>query len=349
MIIKDITNNNREEFNSIVNHPLQSFEWGEFREKTGIKVIRRGVYEKDGLVDAFQLTIHKIPHVPFNVGYLPKGNLPSKEIIEELVKIGQEENCIFIQLEPNLIVSTSEVTEWAPRRCIPSAHPLFSKYTFILDITKSEDELLKNMQSKTRYNIKVAQKHQVKIIEDDSDGAFQEYLKLTEETIKRQGFFAHTSEYHKKMWEILGKQKTENRKQNELRAYLLLAKYNPPSSVVRPLTLVAWVLFVFHDTLYYPYGASSNLYRSAMASNSMMWEAIKFGKKMGLKKFDMWGSLGPNPNKNDPWYGFHRFKEGYGSTLTEFVGSYDLIIKPLIYQAYKLMDKARWTILKFKK
>ena len=86
-----------------------------------------------------------------------------------------------------------------------------------------------------------------------------------------------------------------------------------------------------------------------MASNLLCWEAIKFGKKLGLTKFDMWGALGPNPDKNDPWYGFHRFKEGYGGKLTEFVGSYDLVINPVLYQTYKVADKLRWAALKFKK
>ena len=47
--------------------------------------------------------------------------------------------------------------------------------------------------------------------------------------------------------------------------------------------LVTWILFVMGDTLYYPYGASSNNHREVMASNLMMWEAIKFGKKWDWK------------------------------------------------------------------
>ena len=91
------------DYNAVVTHPLQSYEWGEFREKTGIKVIRRGVTEKGKLVDGFQLTIHPVPRTNRTIGYLPKGNLPTKEVLAELEKIGLEENCIFIQLEPNVV------------------------------------------------------------------------------------------------------------------------------------------------------------------------------------------------------------------------------------------------------
>src|SRR5205814_4769150 len=123
-------------------------------------------------------------------------------------KIGKENNCIFIQIEPNVTVENGKHqmdelirnSQFAIRN---SHRPLFTKYTFQLDLTKTEDELLKNMHAKTRYNIKVAQKHGVKILEDNSDEAFKEYWKLTEETTKRQQFFAHTKKYHELMWETL--------------------------------------------------------------------------------------------------------------------------------------------------
>jgi lipid II:glycine glycyltransferase (peptidoglycan interpeptide bridge formation enzyme) len=308
-------------------HPLQSKEWGDFREKTGIKVIR---------VNNLQLTIHPIPHSKYTIGYLPKGPLPTKEMLAELRQIVKNENCILIQLEPNVENKENVKIELKKLGLIPAAHPLFTNYTFILDLTKSEEELLKSMHPKTRYNIRVAEKKGVKITEDNSDKAFEEYLKLTKETTTRQKFYAHSEKYHRLMWETLKTQNPEG-----LSAHLFEAIYNNE-------VLVSWILFVLGDTLYYPYGASSNNFREAMASNLMMWEAIKFGKKLGLTKFDMWGAMGPNPDTKDPWYGFHRFKEGYGGKLTEFIGSFDFVINQKMYLVYKLMNKIRWIILRFK-
>lgn len=365
-MILPIIEKDRNNYNKVVSHPLQSYEWGEFREKTGIKVIRRGVFKNGTLIDGFQLTIHPIPHTKFTIGYLPKGNIPTEEVIEELSKIGREENCIFIQLEPNMEANyelgirnyekkIGDILHNSRFIIQSSAHPLFTKFTFQLNLKPSEDELLKNMHPKTRYNIKVAQKHHVEIIEDNSEEAFETYWKLMEETTQRQHFFAHTKEYHQAMWETLkassGKRQAERK--NELTAHLFIANYTPSAL---PLTLnasrlplAAWILFTFHKTLYYPYGASSGEYRNVMASNLMMWEAIRFGKKLGLETFDMWGSLGENPDIKDPWYGFHRLKQGYGPKLVEFVGSYDLIINPMTYNLYKGADKLRWVLLKVKR
>ena len=142
------------------------------------------------------------------------------------------------------------------------------------------------------------------------------------------------------MWETL-KTTNENINNQKLSAHLLKATFNGE-------TLVTWILFVLGDTLYYPYGASSTNHREVMPSNLMMFEAIRFGKKLGLKQFDMWGAMGLNPDKSDPWYGFHRFKQGYGPLHTEYVGSYDFVIKNNWYQVYKVLNKIRWVILKFK-
>ncbi len=327
---------NKQKFNALVSHPLQAFEWGQFREKTGVKVIRRQSNR-----EAFQLTIHNAP-LGFKIGYFPKGGFPSKEIIEELKKIGRQENLIYIQLEPKILKS-SIINHKSLDGLRPSFHPLFTKHTFILDLEKSEEELLASFHPKTRYNIKVAQKHNVAIKEDNSDEAFEEYLKLTKETTERQGFYAHTEKYHRLMWETLKPQNTKNQTPNlnELSAHLFTATY-------KGKTLTTWVVFIFKDTIYYPYGASSSENRETMSSTLLSWEVIKYAKSLGLKNFDMWGSLGENPNPKDPWFGFHRFKSGFSPELVEYAGSFDFVVNPLTYQGAKLGDKARWMILRAK-
>jgi lipid II:glycine glycyltransferase (peptidoglycan interpeptide bridge formation enzyme) len=339
MTIRPIPPEEKKAYNEVVSHPLQTYEWGEFREKTGLKVIRRGVYEGEKLVAGFSLTIHKIPKTSWTIGYLPKGDFPNDALIGELKKIGKEEKCIFIQLEPNIIAGKNEKT-MADFGLKSAAHPLFTKYTFVLDLTKSEEEILKNMHSKTRYNIRVAQRHDVQIVEDNSRTAFESYWQLSEETTNRQKFFAHSKLYHTLQWDLLNVSK--KRKDNALTSHLFLAKYNDK-------VLTAWLLFVFKDTLYYPYGASSTQHREVMASNLMMWEVIKFGKNKGLKQFDMWGALGPNPDTKDPWYGFHSFKEKYSPAAVEFIGSYDLVINPMLYEGFKVANKLRWLLLRLKK
>jgi len=339
MKFQDIEDSQKLQFNNAVSHPLQSFEWGEFRKKTGVKAIRRGQVSKKGIENAYQLTIHNAPF-GFKIGYLPKGDLPNKDLLDDLQTIGKQEKLIYIQLEPSVEKTTNYKLQTTNLK--KSFHPLFTKYSFILDLDRSEEELLSGMHPKTRYNIKVAAKHGVEIKEENSDNAFYTYLKLTEETTQRQKFYAHDEDYHRKMWQTLKLQATNYKLQTDrLTAHLFTAKY-------KGKIITAWIVFVFKDALYYPYGASSKDYPEVMANNLMAWEIIKYGKESGLKKFDMWGALSENPNPNDPWFGFHRFKKGYGAKLVEFVGSYDLVINPGIYQLAKIADKARWIYLGIK-
>lgn len=356
MEVRDIAEKEREVFDGVVSHPLQSFEWGEVREKTGIRVIRRGGFEKGKLVSGFTLTLHRIPKTSWSIGYLPKGDMPDEKLVAELRRIGREEKCVFIQLEPNIRKDSNYELRITNYGLIPAAHPLFTRYTFVLDLSKSEEELLKGMHQKARYNIRVAQKHGVEVVEDNSEGAFTEYWRLMEETTKRQGFYAHGRRYHELVWETLGSKNQESplrqgfagqagiRNQGKYgtpSAHLLLAKYQGK-------VLTGWMLFVFGDTLYYPYGASSGEHREVMHSSLMMWEAIRFGKRLGLKKFDMWGALGEEPDTKDSWFGFHDFKRKFGPEHVEFVGSFDLVIHPWLYQGYKIMDKLRWVYLKYR-
>ncbi len=320
MILQLISDKQKEEYNKLVTHVIQSWEWGEFRKSLGIPVLRYGIYTNDKLVEAFQLTLHKIPFVNQYVGYLPKGPQPDKQLAEALRKIGKENNCAFIKLEPNVIASEARQSF---KDFTLSPKPLFTKYNFVLDLTKPEEELLKNMHSKTRYNIRVAQKHGVKIETRTDDPAFEIYQKLYFETTLRQGYHGHNKNYHRKVWETL---------KDAAMARILIAFFEE-----QPLT--AWMLLNFQDTLYYPYGGSSKTHPEVMANNLVAWEAIKLGKKLGLKQFDMWGALGSNADNKDPWFGFHKFKQGYGGKLVEYIGTYDLVFNWPVYFLFTFIDK----------
>lgn len=325
MDLRPITDKQKSEYNKLVTHVIQSWEWGEFRKSLGIPLLRYGIHQNGKLAKVFQLTLHKIPFTNKYVGYLPKGPIPSKDLAEALIKIGKENNCAFIKIEPDVQVTGDrlQVTD----NFVPSPKPLFTKYNFVLDITKSEEELLKNMHPKTRYNIRVAQKHGVKVEERIDDEAFQIYLKLYFETTKRQGYHGHNEEYHRQVWQTL---------RDAGMARILLATYHLPPTTYH---LTAWMLLNFKDTLYYPYGGSSKDHPEVMANNLIAWQALKLGKKLKLKKFDMWGALGPDANPKDPWYGFHKFKQGYGGKLVEYIGTYDLIFDWPIYILFTLIDR----------
>lgn len=293
-------------------HPLQTSAWAEFRRRWGNEVLET----KYGI-----LTLHKIPLTNYKIGMFIKGPAPTQEMLLGLKKIGTENNLIFIKLEPNNEKSDKLIKLLKSKGAVPGK-TLFTPTTFQIDLTPNEEELMKSFSSKTRYNIRLAQRNGVVIKEDNSDKAFNRYLELTRETVHRQGFYAHTEKYHRLMWEVL---------KSAGIAHLLTATYQKQ-------IITTWILFVWKDFLYYPYGASTEEHKNVMANNLMMWEAIKFGKKMGLSTFDLWG--------REEGKGFTKFKEGYNPKVIEFLGTWDLIINKPLYQFYRYSEKVRWSFLR---
>lgn len=294
-------------------HPLQTKEWGEFRKEWGNIVVD----SPQGLI-----IFSKIPYTKYTIGTIIRGKNVTEKDIQKIKEVGKKNNSIFIKIEPNELFDNQKVDKLKTQGLV-QGKTLFTPTSFWIDLTKSEDELLKSFSSKTRYNIRLATRHGVKIKIDNSDKAFEKYLELTDETNRRQGFYSHTNKYHRLMWKHL-KGKIAN---------LLTATYKNE-------IISTWILFSNDEFLYYPYGASTDKHKEVMANNLMMWEAIKFGKSKGLKKFDLWG--------REEGKGFTKFKEGYNPKVVEFIGSWDIIINKQLYYLYRIAEKIRWIILRLR-
>lgn len=310
-------------------HILQSEEWAEFRKKTpNVKGILK--------VDGCQIFIHKIPclpagkaYLPWTVAYLPR---PEKiDSLEEIKKACQKERAILLKIEP-LVPSRVE----GPHRI---GSPVLPRHTIYIDLTKTEDQLLAAMHEKTRYNIRLAQKKGLVVKDEDGPEALENFIKLLTATEFRQQFYSHPAQYYRTLWQTLRPAKM---------VYLLSAylpsSFQPqdPSSIIHhPSSPIASVmLFRFKDTLYYPYGGSDPKYREFMAPHLLHWEAIKLGKKLGCKVYDMWGSYKEAPLETDPWWGIYRFKKGFGGEEITFPPAIDIPLSPL-YPLYPLLNKFR--------
>lgn len=339
MLVRALRPDEQSEYEALAVHPLQSWEWGEFRRAMGQRVERLGVFDDQGqLRSVWQILFSDLPVGGYTVGYVPRGPEPIEEIFPALRDLGQRYNALFIKMEPN-IFAPAEAKEPFPfltklladHEC-REGRPLFTPYTFQLDITQDENTLFENCKSKTRYNIRLARRKGVEIVEDTTETGLNDYLKLLAETTSRQRFYAHDDQYYRTMF-------SKFQQSGHLR--ILKAVYQGE-------VITAWILFFFNGVGYYPYGASSRQHRDVMANNLMMWEALMLAKREGLRTFDMWGSLGPNPDPNHKWYGFHRFKEGYSGELVQSLGSYDYVLNFPLYSLFNLANQVRWGWLRLK-
>src|SRR3989339_1376778 len=171
MITRILYSEEKDQYQQVIHHPVQTWEWGDFQVSQGHRIYRLGTFDKDKMVSAFTLSFHTLPKTKYSIGTILRGPTITDDMIKSISKIGREENAIFIKLEPDVHQKIFSPT-WETvkefnvsinfHNLVVSPKVAFYPYSFVIDLTQTEEELLSAMHPKTRYNIKVANRHGVK-------------------------------------------------------------------------------------------------------------------------------------------------------------------------------------------
>jgi len=304
-------------------HIVQSDEWAQIKTEYGNKTIKVGeVY----------YTKHKIPKTKNYFAYCPRVN-PEVVDFEKLKTSLKKENCIGLTFDvPNVIKGSPQeqkAVKILKKHCKKAVRSEFATANFLLDLTPSEEDLFKNLHSKHRYNARYAKKNGVEVELAETKQDFEDFYDLLKQTAQRQNYFVRPKKYYELIWDILNPKDM---------CHILTAKFEGED-------LASWMLFIYQDILYYPYGGSSTKHRNLFASNALGWESIRFGKQKGCKLFDMWGAADDPTDRSDPYYGFTRFKEKFNGEHVVYIDSYDLPIQPLKHFVFVRINKLRWKLL----
>jgi len=234
-------------------------------------------------------------------------------LLEALKPLAKKENAIFLRIDP-------PITKQIKFKGFRETHSGFQpEDTLIIDLTKSEEEILKQMKQKGRYNIRLAEKKGVKIAESKDIDSF---YSLLEQTTTRDSFHGHDKHFYQQMLDKLP--------QN---AILYLATYeNKPIAGI--------IITHFKDTAIYYFGASGNEYRNVMAPYLLQWHAMKEAKKKNLKYYDLLG-IAPENTKDHPWGGVTNFKKKFGGEHVTYVPPKEYSFKPFIHLLYRLYKKIK--------
>ncbi|MBN1410096.1 MAG: peptidoglycan bridge formation glycyltransferase FemA/FemB family protein [Spirochaetales bacterium] len=199
--------------------------------------------------------------------------------------------------------------------------------TVLLDLTGSEEAMLKQMKHKTRYNIKLAEKKGVRIVEKDASG-LEEWYRIYRETALRDKIVLHSFPYYQNLF-TLGKDYRGARP--ELKLYLSEAEGE---------TLGGIIVAHFKTRALYMYGASSNKKRNWMPNHALQWTAVTKAKEAGCRTYDFFG-IPRADDPADPMHGLYRFKTGFGGIVAVRPGCYDYPKGFLLYAGYVFAEKAR--------
>jgi len=196
--------------------------------------------------------------------------------------------------------------------------------TLFLDLKLGADELLAQMKSKTRYNIKLSQRKGVEVRTIGMD-QLDLWYNIYSQTAQRNNIYLHSIDYFAS---ILAANATNTLSPTEV--MLLVAE-------VDNLPLAAMFLVISGNRGSYLYGASTSENRNYMATYAIQWEAMRIAKSKGCTEYDMFG-IAPNPDPSHPMYGLYRFKTGFGGHQYHTLGCWDYPLDEEKYRCFITME-----------
>lgn len=319
-------------------HFMQAPEWANVKNSWKWEA----VIEKnsDGvIVGGMSVLIRRVPGLPFSMMYAPRGpvcDIHGKDMMAKLMggvrALAIKHKAYIFKIDPDVVVSDNSFMAMmgafgfelqGDGKNFDSIQP---RFVFRLNVEgKTEDEVFAGFHSKTRYNIRIAQKHEIKVeIKDKS--ALAEFLPIMRETGSRDGFATRPLEYFENMLDAFG--------QN---ARLYMAYY-------QGIPVAGTIAILYGDKVWYLYGASSNTYRNMMPNYLLQWEMIRWSVENHCRIYDFRGVSGDLSPEN-PLYGLYRFKKGFNGDFTEFCGEFNLVLnRPVaafVDNGIRLMKKAR--------
>lgn len=299
---------------------LQSWEWGSVQEALGRKVFRLSTETFSSSVVLYRL--------PFGRSYLyaPRGPVARDfhseglwgEFLAEVHKVRTGEDPTFLRVEPPLEASDA-AAHTLQRFGFRETAPLQPKATRVIDLKKSEKQILAEMEHDTRYSIRAAERRGVRVhaVEnaEEKRRVFPEFWRLFEETNARRHLHAYAREYYLRVAELHG----------ECRSTLFLGE-------AEGNVISAAVAVYFGKTAAYLYAASRAGYGKFNAPTLIVWKLMQDAKQKGCKALDLWG-VDPNRAK---WKGITAFKESFGGSEIRYAGTWDLVFHRGWYSLYAL-------------
>ena len=309
---------------------LQSWHAGEMHKEIGDEIFRLGLYDDQKLVGGV-LAI-KIMAKRGNFLYCPYGPIinwhkPDQvEIIFKAVKQKAEKlGLTFVRVSPFLADTNAHRAIFTNLGYRPAPIHMLAEHLWFLDVDKDEALLMSGMRKTTRNLVRRAIKEGVTVDQRDDDEAINAFIKLHDETVKRQHFVPYPAKYFR------AQIKNFTRKNN---AKVFLAYHQNQ-------ILAAAIIIFYGQTGSYHHGASV-AHGNIPASYLLQWEAIKETKKRGVPIYNFWGIVPAKLSKGHPWAGLSLFKTGFGGYQFDLVPCHDLELRPKYYATYLIERYRKW-------
>ncbi|MCL2138038.1 MAG: peptidoglycan bridge formation glycyltransferase FemA/FemB family protein [Treponema sp.] len=318
---------------------LQSALWGRFKSRFGWKAHAFEVEWNCGIMPLMALSRRLAPGV--TMAYIPWG----PELPAAFPDDPKQRACAAAQLAhalqpflpgaafarfdfpwflPNEGGQPSSFQASMPAPFKRAAADIQPPDTVIIDLRPPAEEIRAAMKAKCRYNIGLAEKRNVEVI-NSGTGGMEIFYRLLAETARRDGIAVHGIEYYQTLFEEC--------KSGDGDLHLYTAWHDGDA-------LAAIIVLFRGRQAVYLYGASSNIKRNLMAPYLLQWKAIQDAKSKGCADYDLFG-IPPDENPHHPMAGLYRFKTGFGGTILHRPGSWDYPYRKMRYFLFSFAERRR--------
>ncbi len=309
---------------------LQSWDFYEFHKSRGKKIVRRAAVDDKGKILAAYAgvveTAKRGTYLAIAGG--PILDFKDKELVREIFsdikKMGEEHKCVFVRIRPQLPLSDNSLKLMRELGLKKAPMYLSVEYAGVLDLHKSEEEILAGASQGFRRKLRKAEKNDIEITADVERGSIEEFCKLEKKHAERQKYVAFSESFLTKQFDAFAKNDEvliyTARKDREILAQNFMIFYGPEAS--------------------YHYGVSSQLGTKYSAAPLLHMAAMKEARKRGCIRYNLWGIVGLE-EKSHRFYGVSEFKRSFGCEELKYTPAHDMILNPVKYQITKVVETAR--------
>ncbi len=195
--------------------------------------------------------------------------------------------------------------------------------TMVLNLSKTEDLLLKEMDGDCRAAINQAERAGVKFRIGTSQDDVREYHRIHHESWIRTGMTPHPLEYFMETWERFGEQGE---------AVFMFAEYDGT-------TIAGIIINVFKGGAFYWGGCSQVGFLNMRPNNFLLWSAIKWARNSGCRWFEI-GLFPTSQGNNLKEYNVGKYKAQFGpKPLVAFDGQKFYSLKAEVTQMLRRLKQ----------
>ena len=309
---------------------LQSWDFYEFHKSRGKKVVRRAVLDDvDKIIGVYAGVVETARRGTYlAIAGGPLIDWGNKEVVRvvfsDIKRCGQEAQCAFVRVRPQLELSSESLLLMRELGLRPAPMYLSVEYAGVLDLRKSEEEILAGASQGFRRKLRKAEKCDIEVTAADDDAAIEEFCRLEKLHAERQKYVAFSSDFLRKQFDAFREGGEvliyTAKKDGEVLAQNFMIFYGPEAS--------------------YHYGVSSVAGTRYSAAPLLHLKAMEEARKRGCVRYNLWGIVDVD-DKEHRFYGVSEFKRSFGCTELRYTPAHDMVLNPLKYSLTWTIETAR--------